>query len=36
MGSYLESQIIMVELDSMHSTVVDLPPGSQQIQWGLR
>ncbi len=35
-GSYLESQIIMVELDTMQSTVLDLPPGSQQIQWGLR
>jgi hypothetical protein len=35
-GSYIESQIIMVELDTMQSTVLDLPPGSQQIQWGLR
>ena len=36
MGSYLESQIILVEIESMQSTVLDLPPGSQQIQWGLR
>ena len=34
-GSYLESQIILVEVESMQSTVLDLPPGSQQIQWGL-
>ena len=35
-GSYLESQIILVEVESMQSTVLDLPPGSEQIQWGLR
>ena len=35
-GSYLESQIIMVELGTMQTTVLDLPPGSEQIQWGLR
>jgi hypothetical protein len=35
-GSYLESQIIMVELETMQTTVLDLPPGSEQIQWGLR
>jgi Tol biopolymer transport system component len=35
-GSYLESQIILVDIESMQTTVLDLPPGSQQIQWGLR
>jgi Tol biopolymer transport system component len=35
-GSYLESQIILVDVESMQTTVLDLPPGSQQIQWGLR
>jgi Tol biopolymer transport system component len=35
-GSYLESQIILVDIETMQTTVLDLPPGSQQIQWGLR
>ncbi len=35
-GSYLESQIIMVERGTWQPTVLELPPGSQQIQWGLR
>jgi Tol biopolymer transport system component len=35
-GSYLESQIILVDIESMQTTVLDLPPGSEQIQWGLR
>ena len=35
-GSYLESKIILVDVESMQTTVLDLPPGSQQIQWGLR
>ncbi|HUV27158.1 MAG TPA: hypothetical protein VMW34_07300, partial [Anaerolineales bacterium] len=35
-GSYLESQIIMVERDTWQPTEVNLPAGSQQIQWGLR
>ena len=35
-GSYLESQIILVDVESMQTTLLDLPPGSQQIQWGLR
>lgn len=35
-GSYLESQIILVDIESMQTTGLDLPPGSQQIQWGLR
>jgi len=35
-GSYIESQINMVERDSWQPTEINLPPGSQQIQWGLR
>jgi len=33
-GSYLESQIIVVERDTWQLTEINLPPGSQQIQWG--
>lgn len=32
-GSYLESQILLTEVGTWQSTVVELPRGSQQIQW---
>ena len=32
-GSYLENQIMFVERDIWQSVPIDLPPGSQQIQW---
>ena len=35
-GSYLESQIIMVARDTWQPTEVNLPPGSQQIQWAVQ
>jgi hypothetical protein len=35
-SSYLESQILLVERDIWQPIVIDLPPGSQQIQWAGR
>ena len=32
-SSYLESQILLVERDIWQPIEIDLPPGSQQIQW---
>jgi Tol biopolymer transport system component len=35
-SSYLESQILLVERDIWQPTAIDLPRGSQQIQWAGR
>jgi hypothetical protein len=33
-GSFLEYKITLIERDTWQPVVIDLPPGSQQIQWG--
>ena len=32
-SSYLDSQILLVERDIWQPVAIDLPPGSQQLQW---
>lgn len=34
-GSYLESEILLVEIDTWQPAAIDLPRGSQQIQWAV-